>query len=124
MTETRHKVINLDFYVPPDERFSPMKLSEFITNSLQAILHFVVPEVKSLLQGNFRNFESFDQITKDLYAGNRSYILEGIVMEKLKTFLPEELFKEVVRLAKANPVKFPVPEVIAGKFPLTPACFP
>ncbi|ONK57843.1 uncharacterized protein A4U43_C09F4760 [Asparagus officinalis] len=114
MTETRHKLINLDFYVPPDERFSPSKLSEFITNSLQAILHFVIPEVKSLFQGDHGNFESFEQVTKDLYAGKRSYILEGKVMDKLKSFLPEELFKEVLRMTKGNPVKFPVPQVIAA----------
>ena len=114
MTETRHKLINLDFYVPPDERFSQSKLSEFIANSLQAILHFVVPEVKSFFQGDLSSFESFDQVTKDLYAGKRSCVLEGMVMERLKTYLPEELFKEVIRMTKENPVKFPVPQVIAG----------
>lgn len=33
----------LDAYVPPDERFSPKKLSEFIENSIQAAVHFLVP---------------------------------------------------------------------------------
>lgn len=114
MTETRHKLINLDFYVPPDERFSPSKLSEFITSSLQAILHFVIPEVKSLFQGDHVNFESFEQVTKDLYGGKRSHLLEGMVMDKLKSFLPEEIFKEVLRMTKENLVKFPVPRIIAA----------
>lgn len=114
MTETRHKFINLDFYVPPDERFSPIKLSEFITISLQAIIHFVIPEVKSLFHRDRGNFESFEEVTKDLFAGRQSHHIEGMVMNKLKTFLPEELYKEVIRMTKENPVKFPVPQVIAG----------
>lgn len=113
-TETRNRLINLDFYVPPDDRFSPIKLSEFITNSLQAILHFVNPELKSLIQGNVINFASFDQIKKDLYQSERSRVLEGIVMEKLKAFLPEDLLKEFKKAIKENPIKFPIPQVIAA----------
>ncbi|KAJ6802399.1 linoleate 9S-lipoxygenase 6-like [Iris pallida] len=115
LTETRHKIINLDFYVPPEERFSPSKLSEFITNSIHAVVHFVIPEVKSLLEGDVGSFKSFDQMRKDLYSGNRGYFLEGKVMESLKAFLPEDIFAEVVRTikGKTNSVKFPVPRVIA-----------
>ncbi|THU44469.1 hypothetical protein C4D60_Mb02t07710 [Musa balbisiana] len=112
-TETRKKVINLDFYVPPDDRFSPVKLSEFISNSIRAIVHFVIPEVKSVFEGSIRNFESFGQMRKDLYSSHRRSILEGVVMEKLKALLPEEFIKEVVRVVKENPLKFPIPEVIA-----------
>jgi hypothetical protein len=43
-TETRKHVINLDFYIPPDERFSPTKLAEVLTLAVQALTHFVVPE--------------------------------------------------------------------------------
>ncbi|KAJ8465789.1 hypothetical protein OPV22_028341 [Ensete ventricosum] len=113
-TETRKKLINLDFYVPPDDRFSPVKLSEFISNSIRAIVHFVIPEVKSVFEGSIRNFESFGQMRKDLYSSHRRSILEGVVMEKLKALLPEEFIKEVVRVVKENPLKFPIPEVIAA----------
>ncbi|RRT84554.1 hypothetical protein B296_00004079, partial [Ensete ventricosum] len=116
--KTRKKLINLDFYVPPDDRFSPVKLSEFISNSIRAIVHFVIPEVKSVFEGSIRNFESFGQMRKDLYSSHRRSILEGVVMEKLKALLPEEFIKEVVRVVKENPLKFPIPEVIAGE-PIT-----
>lgn len=116
MTETRNKIIDLDFYVPPDERFSPYKLSEFIRNSIQAVVHFVIPEVKSLFEADHNKFESFDQMVKDLYSGGRrGRALEGFVMEKLKGLLPEELFKEVVRGTKENTLKFPLPQIIASE---------
>ncbi|PKA66701.1 putative linoleate 9S-lipoxygenase 5 [Apostasia shenzhenica] len=114
-TETRHKLINLDFYVPPDERFSPAKLSEFISSSVQAVIHFVLPEVKSLFEGNSGHFDSFGQIAGDLYSGgNGSLVLERIIVEKLKEYLPEDLFKEVLKASKDAPsIKFPLPQVIA-----------
>lgn len=108
----------MDFYVPPDDRFSPVKLSEFISNSIRAIVHFVIPEVKSVFEGSIRNFESFGQMRKDLYSSHRRSILEGVVMEKLKALVPEEFIKEVVRVVKENPLKFPIPEVIASE-PIT-----
>ncbi|KAL0921117.1 hypothetical protein M5K25_008154 [Dendrobium thyrsiflorum] len=117
-TEQRHKIINLDFYVPPDERFSPTKLSEFISSSIQAVIHFVLPELTSLLKGsNIINFESFDQISKDLYTRrniqSRRANVERIILEKLKEFLPEDIFKEVIKIAKHSPtIKFPIPQVI------------
>ncbi|XP_020107220.1 linoleate 9S-lipoxygenase A-like [Ananas comosus] len=113
-TEKRSIFIDLDFYVPPDERFSPVKLSGFITHSIQAVLHFVFPEVKSLLGHNIGNFESFKELTKDLYARRHEpSIVEGVVMEKLKSLLPKDIYKEVIRVTKENPLKFPVPQVIA-----------
>ncbi|XP_020675596.1 linoleate 9S-lipoxygenase 6 [Dendrobium catenatum] len=117
-TEERQKIINLDFYVPPDERFSPTKLSEFISSSIQAVIHFVLPELTSLLKGsNIINFESFDQISKDLYTRrnvqSRQANIERIVLEKLKEFLPEDIFKEVIKIAKnTTTIKFPIPQVI------------
>lgn len=119
-TEKRSIFIDLDFYVPPDERFSPVKLSEFITHSIQAVLHFVFPEVKSLLGHDIGNFESFKELTKDLYARpHEPSIVEGVVMEKLKSLLPKDIYKEVIRVMKENPLKFPVPQVIASE-PVSP----
>ncbi|XP_008791769.1 probable linoleate 9S-lipoxygenase 4 [Phoenix dactylifera] len=112
-TETRNKIINLDFYVPPDEHFSPIKLSEFIWNSIQAVVHFVIPELKSFFQRDLLNFESFAQIKKDLYHGEHNRVIEGFVMQKLKDFLPQDLYHKVSKVIKENPIKFPVPQVIA-----------
>ncbi|OVA04601.1 Lipoxygenase [Macleaya cordata] len=112
LTESREGTINLDIYVPPDERFSPMKMSEFISNSIRAIVHFFVPEAKSLLQQNSSHFESFSEI-RDVFVKNRNRILEGWMIEKLKTLVPDELLKEIHRACKENSSKFPIPQIIA-----------
>ncbi|KAG6479283.1 hypothetical protein ZIOFF_062746 [Zingiber officinale] len=114
MTESRSEIINLDFYVPPDDRFSPTKLSEFISNSIRAVVHFVVPEVKSVFEGAVKNFESFEQMSKDLYTAHRKPVAETMVMGRLKALVPKELHDEIGRVMKENPFKFPIPQVIAA----------
>ncbi|CAM0957202.1 unnamed protein product [Alopecurus aequalis] len=111
VTETRKHVINLDFYIPPDERFSPGKLAEVLTLGVQAVTHFVVPEMKTMIQGN--NFKSFEQLTGDLYSKSSQPAADGEVMEQLKTSVPSrKTYKQVAKAVKDNPVKFPTPQVI------------
>jgi lipoxygenase len=111
VTETRKHVINLDFYIPPDERFSPGKLAEVLTLGVQAVTHFVVPEMKTLIQGN--NFKSMEQLTRDLYSKPSQPAVDGEVMERLKTSVPSnKTYKQVAKNVKENPVKFPTPQVI------------
>lgn len=110
--ESRPKIISLDTYVPADERFSPVKFSEFITHSIAAIVHFLIPEAKSMFQDD-PGFKSFKQIY-DLYAEPRHQILEGWLGDRLKKMVPKHIAEEFVRLSKNNPVKFQVPQIIAG----------
>lgn len=116
-TESRPGVLGLDVFVPPDERFSPRKLSEFVLNSIQAVLHFLIPELKSLTSGGHGDFESFDQLMKDLYSDKRRPPLERKLVNGLKQFLPGDLVDEAIRAHKKNPVKFPVPQIMAGQSP-------
>ncbi|XP_078170260.1 linoleate 9S-lipoxygenase 5-like isoform X1 [Carex rostrata] len=115
VTETRGSFLNLDYYVPPDDRFSPVKFSEFIASAIQAVIHFVIPEVKSLFEGDINNFRSFEQLKRDLYAEpRRSPAFEMMAMEKLKTLVPDEVYNDVTKEIKHYPVKFPLPQVIAA----------
>lgn len=79
-TESRPEMFYLDAYVPPDERFSPKKLSEFIENSIQAAVHFLVPEAKTKSQDS-HSFESFNEIL-DLFSSNRSQVHQNVEMDK------------------------------------------
>ncbi|KAL6619995.1 hypothetical protein ACP70R_035134 [Stipagrostis hirtigluma subsp. patula] len=113
MTETRKHLINLDFYIPPDERFSPTKLAEVLTLAVQAVTHFVVPEAKALFQGSINNFRSFEQLRKDMYMKPPQPAVEGVVMDRLKSSVPShKTFKQVSKMVKDTPVKFPIPQVI------------
>lgn len=109
--------IKLDAYVPPDERISPQKLSELVSNSIKASLHFLLPEAKSLFTNQSTgSFESFDEI-RDLFTTSGSQILDGWAAEKLKSKVPPEIFKRITRASKENQTKFPLPQVIAGDVP-------
>uniref|UniRef100_A0A3N7G2T8 Lipoxygenase n=1 Tax=Populus trichocarpa TaxID=3694 RepID=A0A3N7G2T8_POPTR len=118
-TESRTETINLDIYVPPDERFSPKKLSEFISNSIQATVHFIITEADSLFKQDSSSFESFDEI-HDMFSSKRSKAVEGKakdklkgkVKERLKKLVPDVLFKEITYAGKEDLAKFPLPQII------------
>ncbi|XP_042510798.1 linoleate 9S-lipoxygenase A-like [Macadamia integrifolia] len=116
-TESRPEMIKLDIYVPPDERFSTQKMSEFISNSIEAIIHFLMPEAKALFKNESSSFDSFEEI-HDLYDDNNNNnpnkVLEGWVIEKLKKLVPQELLREMNNIgSKHHQVKFPLPQIIA-----------
>ncbi|CAA6660131.1 unnamed protein product [Spirodela intermedia] len=100
-TESRPGLLGLDVFLPPDERFSPSKMSEFVLNSIQAVVHFLIPELKSLTSRGHGDFESFDQLTEDLYSDQRRRPFDRKVINRLKHFLPvisedEELGREMI----------------------------
>ena len=113
LTESRPEKNNLDIYVPPDERFSPKKLSEFISKSIQASVHLLIPEAKSVLKQDSSSFHSFEE-TRSMFSSNKSRV-EGWVKEELKKMVPDKLFKEVIQASKKNPLKFPLPQIIEGE---------
>ncbi|VAH18017.1 unnamed protein product [Triticum turgidum subsp. durum] len=112
VTETRKHMINLDFYIPPDERFSPGKLAEVLKLGVQAVTHFVIPEARTLIHGN--DFKSMEQLRKDLYSRPVQPAVDGEVMEKLKSSVPShKTYKQVAKAVKEeHPAKFPIPQVI------------
>lgn len=111
--ETQPGMINLEHvYVPPDERFSPKKMSELIENSIQAAVHFIIPEAKSAIYKDPKSFCVFDEIL-DLYSSNRSHETERAVLLKLKNLLPADIFKQITSVSKQVPKKFTLPQIIA-----------
>lgn len=104
---------NMDIYVPPDERFSQQKLSQFTTNAIRAAVHFLMPEAGAIFNQETSNFESFDQIHR-LFVGNRDQSVDGWVVERLKQELPDDLFKKFKQVIKESPVKFPLPRIVEG----------
>ncbi|XP_062020100.1 linoleate 9S-lipoxygenase 5-like [Rosa rugosa] len=106
LTESRPCTTNLDIYVPPDERFSPKKKSEFISNSIQAALHFLILEGKGS-----KHLESFDEIHA-MFSANESLVIEGSLKEKLKAMVPNELYKDTTHAIKKT-LKFPLPQILA-----------
>ena len=113
LTESRLEKAKLDIYVPSDEQLSPMKLSELISNAVQATVHFLIPQT---VQQGSRSFSSFEE-TSSIFSGKRSQVVEKWVKETLKKMVPDKLYKEVIHASKKTPLKLPLPQIIAGEVP-------
>ncbi|ERN20140.1 probable linoleate 9S-lipoxygenase 5 [Amborella trichopoda] len=110
-SESRLELLDvINIYVPRDERFSPLKMSEFIKNSIEAIVHFLIPVAKSFFQKDIQNFTTFREI-RELF-NDRNRILDNVVAEKLKKLVPQELMAQIVKTIRENSTKFPVPQII------------
>ncbi|XP_057964766.1 linoleate 9S-lipoxygenase 6-like [Malania oleifera] len=120
--ESRPEGINLEVNVPPDEQLSPKKQSVLISNSLQAAVHFLIPELQSLMlqeqystgSSSSSSVGSFDEIL-DMFSANskRNLAVEKELLSVLpENKLPDHLFR-LVRASKESPVKFPIPQIIA-----------
>ncbi|KAE8038087.1 hypothetical protein FH972_010630 [Carpinus fangiana] len=109
LTESRPEKGKLDIYVPSDEQLSPKKLSELISNAVQATVHFLIPQT---VQKGSRSFSSFEE-TSSIFSGKRSQVVEKWVKETLKKMVPDKLYKEVIHASKKTPLKLPLPQIIA-----------
>lgn len=105
----------MDLYVPPDERFSKKKLSEFTANVVRAAIRFVMPETRLIVNKESRNFESFDQIRR-LSSGDTGHSVDEKLVKLLKQKLPDDLFKKVKRVMDEKPVEFPLTRTATGNF--------
>ena len=105
---------NLDTYVPSDERCSPSKLKELLSNSINALAQFTIPEAKSMVQQGSRSFDAFEEI-QAMFSSNENKKIEGWFIDRLKKMVPDNLIKEIIQESKKSPNKFPLPQIISGK---------
>lgn len=110
-TESRLPLLNLDIYVPRDERFSQVKLSDFIAYALKSAGQVLVAGIRGFIDKTPTEFDTFQDIL-DLYEG-------GIKKPNgvgAKGCIPFAMVKELARSDGEKPLKFPVPDVINGIF--------
>lgn len=103
----------LDVYVPPDERMSPWKLSELIANAIESGVHFVMPEIKTMSEGESSHFQSFSEINA-LFKRERNQEKEEHVVKKLKGLVPDNVFRIIKRSIKESTAKFSPPQIFQG----------
>ncbi|KZV41889.1 putative linoleate 9S-lipoxygenase 5-like [Dorcoceras hygrometricum] len=109
-TETRLPPLSLDIYVPKDENFSRVKLSDFIGYALKSLGQVLIPEIRSLFEETFSEFHTFQDVL-DLYEGGIK-LPDGITLLKIRKHIPWELLKELLRSDGERFLKFPMPDVI------------
>lgn len=101
--------MSLDIYVPRDERFGHVKMSDFLAYAIKAIVQVIKPELESLFDSTPNEFDSFEDVLK-LYEGGIE-VPEGAV-KRIRDKIPAEMLKEILRTDGQKLLKYPVPQVI------------
>lgn len=104
--------MSLNIYVPRDERFGHLKLSDFLAYALKSIAQFLLPEFEALCDSTPDEFSTFQDVLK-LYEGGIK-LPEGPLLDNIKEHIPLELLQELLRTDGAGLAKFPLPQVIKG----------
>ncbi|KAL4198234.1 hypothetical protein AMTRI_Chr03g44860 [Amborella trichopoda] len=108
--ERRLPLLSLDIYVPRDERFGHLKMSDFLAYALKSINQFLLPEIKALFDKTPDEFDSFEDVMK-MYGGGIK-LPEIEALDTLKGLIPFEMIKELLRTDGERFLKFPLPQVI------------
>ncbi|KAK9083902.1 hypothetical protein Scep_030373 [Stephania cephalantha] len=108
-SEKRLPLLSLNFYVPRDERFGSLKMSDFLASALKSLAQVLVPELKALFDKTPNEFDSFQDVF-DLYEGGIE--LPTGLMSKIKDAIPVEIVKELLRSDGEQLLKLPLPQVI------------
>uniref|UniRef100_A0A2N9GTJ4 Lipoxygenase n=1 Tax=Fagus sylvatica TaxID=28930 RepID=A0A2N9GTJ4_FAGSY len=109
-SESRLKLLMiLNIYVPRDERFGHVKMSDFLAFALKSIGQFLKPELESVFDRTPNEFDSFQDVLK-LYEGGIK--LPEAVLEYIRDNIHAELLKEVFPTDGEGLLKYPMPQVI------------
>ena len=117
MTDAKHEsrlplLKSLNIYVPRDERFSHLKMSDLVAYGLKSIFQFLLPEFEDLFDKTVNEFDKIEDILK-LYEGGiklpESHLLDSIGKE-----ISLQTVRELLRSDGERPFIFPVPQVIKG----------
>ncbi|KAA8536874.1 hypothetical protein F0562_029352 [Nyssa sinensis] len=99
-----------NIYVPRDEKFSHLKMSDVIAYGLRSVFQFLLPEFEAQFDKTPSEFDKLDDIL-ELYEGGiklpNSHLLESIRRE-----IPSETLRELLRSDGQGTFKFPTPQVI------------
>ncbi|CAN8258467.1 unnamed protein product [Cochlearia groenlandica] len=109
-SESRLALLNLNIYVPRDERFSHVKFSDFLAYALKSVTQVLVPEIASVCDKTINEFDSFEDVFH-LYDGSIK-LADGHTIAKLRDVIPWEMFRELVRNDGERFLKFPLPDVL------------
>ncbi|KAJ0982301.1 hypothetical protein J5N97_010556 [Dioscorea zingiberensis] len=109
-SESRLSLLNLDIYVPRDERFGHIKMSDFLGYAIKALVNSVFPVLTSIFDKTPNEFDSFQDVL-DLYEGGLK-IPHLDLLEQIRDQIPFEMIKEIIRLDGDALFKLPMPHVI------------
>ncbi|KAK9919844.1 hypothetical protein M0R45_028419 [Rubus argutus] len=100
---------SLFIYVPRDERFSHLKMSDLIAYALKSISQILKPDELDALLHTQKGFDSLEDVLK-LYEGGVE--LPDALLKFVRSTTPAETIKELFRTDGERFLKFPMPQVI------------
>ncbi|KAI8566243.1 hypothetical protein RHMOL_Rhmol02G0025100 [Rhododendron molle] len=109
-TESRLPLLSLDFYVPSDERFDKVKMSDFLAYALKSVGQLLLPEIASIFDKTPNEFDTFQDVL-NLYKGGIR-LPNGINHKEIRACIPGEFLKELARSDGERFLKYPKPDVI------------
>lgn len=105
-------VMSLNIYVPRDEQFGHLKLSDFLAYALKSIAQLLLPEFEALCDSTPDEFDTLQDVLK-LYEGGIE-LPEGPLLDRIRENIPLEMLKEIIRTDGERLARFPLPQVIKG----------
>lgn len=103
--------MSLNIYVPRDERFGHLKMSDFLGYALKSVAQIIKPEFEALFDSTPSEFDSFKDVN-DLYEGGFKVPKE--ILENIRDNIPAEMLKVIFTSDDGQVFKYPMPEVIKG----------
>ena len=100
----------LEIYVPRDERFGHLKLSDFLGYSLKAITEGILPIIRMYVDTTPKEFDSFQDIY-NLYDGLLQ-VPDSPELKELKKKIPFQFIKSILPVAGDDFLNLPLPHVI------------
>ncbi|CAM8938149.1 unnamed protein product [Rhodiola kirilowii] len=107
-----HILKSIQVYVPRDERFSHLKLSDVVAYGLKALGPFILAEAEDIADGVLNEFNTLED-TLAVYEGGIK-LPSGNLLNNVRKSLPCETLREILRNDGERFMKFPMPHVIAG----------
>ncbi|KAJ6813526.1 putative linoleate 9S-lipoxygenase 5 [Iris pallida] len=101
---------SLNIYVPRDERFGHLKMSDFLAYALKAVSQSLLPALNALVDETPMEFDSLQDVL-DLYEGGVP-LPDIPALDEIKDRIPFEMIKELVRTDGEQLLKLPLPQVL------------
>ncbi|WRX25636.1 PLAT/LH2 domain - like 7, partial [Theobroma cacao] len=112
-TESRVYIPGLfSTYVPRDEQFGHLKLTDFIAYNLKALVTNVIPAFEAFVNFTPNEFDSFKEVDNLYFNGIQ---LPTEALNKLTSNIPLPMIKEMFRMDGQQLLKFPVPQAIEDR---------
>ncbi|CAA6659113.1 unnamed protein product [Spirodela intermedia] len=102
-------------YVPRDERFGHLKMSDFLAYALKSLVQALAPVLEAAADQTPFEFDTFEDVLK-LYEGGID-LPDCPAFEDVRNQIPFQLIKELIRTDGEHLLRLPTPDVIkAYKF--------